>query len=662
MILGRCVYSPLKIILFCWSFLAIVDRIESATDKQVHVESLKHEAAKFRYFPDDKLNQLTWQYFSNLTLVPSAHEIVSRLLDEARIRHPKFVKSSTFAQLIDPILNHLASKDAARKVSNKPQAICSYCSRHCNRSESYCGELCDIKSLIQCSKCPVCPIPAFCPKPSHDIKCPPPPNCPNCDSSISLRSSQENSTKAGNDTNTEISSTHVAFMDRKFHLNATIGFDLEKIIKVIVDTAGGSELDVSIKILTSLGVRLSKYSVFKSSLGRTFTYNTARSNAATILAEIIDRINEGNCRCDKCPSSMAECDCSAYGQSQQCSKSTKCTICPPTICAAPRECTQHPACPDCQHIQIGVAYHGKETSAHLDDIDSRWLIEDQEFDTKTPCKKLCKFEQNCGKAPLNPLTPANLKGYMNGGEDSIYGEWPSFVHVDFQKGGGIALCGGVLISDRHVLSAGHCANGSDDYPDVRPKDVKVFLGEHERNVIDVHELRSKAVEVCISNNFSDPRKIGSRFDYSVLTLEHPITFNDYIQPACLPYESNQISDSHCFVVGLGMTKYNHFYPNDHSFSTQVQKMQVKRVLCRSWGFRENDRSRHCFTKANGRGDTCGGDSGGPILCLDKRKRWTVVGLVSYGLEACDGSGSVGWTGVYTRVPQLLKFIQDDCGI
>lgn len=51
-------------------------------------------------------------------------------------------------------------------------------------------------------------------------------------------------------------------------------------------------------------------------------------------------------------------------------------------------------------------------------------------------------------------------------------------------------------------------------------------------------------------------------------------------------------------------------------------------------------------------DSCHGDSGGPLMKL--QKVWTLEGVVSYG-NRC---GLEDWPGVYTRVQEYMNWIRD----
>lgn len=304
----------------------------------------------------------------------------------------------------------------------------------------------------------------------------------------------------------------------------------------------------------------------------------------------------------------------------------------------------------------------------FDDLDLDNQIADEERFKETPCNgSICADQMRCGAADLNDLTPKKKEsGYIVNGEAQKYGEWPSYAKVDVNISSvERSLCGGVLIGKRHVLTAGHCVRRPKKNPDdielgekLKADQFEVVLGEHDSYAVDKFETHHKVEKICFSSQFKNPKDEGSRFDFAVLKLKEEVKFNDHVQPACLPYKPFPIGKSKCFVVGQGRVRAQD--SDNLTTPRYVQKMPVGRKACGEWGFNEHDKSRWCFTKTKGPGDSCNGDSGGPILCRSKENKWHVMGLVSYGSELCDGAESMGWVAVYTRVPALLKQIHTDC--
>lgn len=66
-------------------------------------------------------------------------------------------------------------------------------------------------------------------------------------------------------------------------------------------------------------------------------------------------------------------------------------------------------------------------------------------------------------------------------------------------------------------------------------------------------------------------------------------------------------------------------------------------------------SKMCGYKAGT--DSCQGDSGGPLV-VKEDGRWTVVGVVSYGL----GCARTGYAGVYARVTNYLDWINTNIAV
>ena len=93
-------------------------------------------------------------------------------------------------------------------------------------------------------------------------------------------------------------------------------------------------------------------------------------------------------------------------------------------------------------------------------------------------------------------------------------------------------CGGTLISDQHVLTAGHCAQAP-----CGPELDRVILGEHSCENFDGGEIVLAVTNISIHPNYRCEHD-SAFYDFAILTMEKPIKFSSTILPACLPGTSS----------------------------------------------------------------------------------------------------------------------------
>ena len=261
----------------------------------------------------------------------------------------------------------------------------------------------------------------------------------------------------------------------------------------------------------------------------------------------------------------------------------------------------------------------------------------------------CKMASTCGKAPLNPLagTRSSLEPYIMEGQDQIQGEWPSFAWLEIDHNGPVS-CSGVIVSDRHILTAAHCVYENE----TRASSVFVDLGVHKLSSSNPsRQKRYRVRSICAS-----PRYVrigaGAYQDYAILEVDKPIQFSNYIQPACLPYGFNKNTNyRHCHAVGAGI---NGFEDGQPTYPEVVQKLPVRQVSCIGV-IREKllNQTLACYKGTSG-GHVSLGDSGGPILCFDTaKKRWTVIAILTQSREGID---------IVTRITDQLARIKSECSI
>lgn len=89
---------------------------------------------------------------------------------------------------------------------------------------------------------------------------------------------------------------------------------------------------------------------------------------------------------------------------------------------------------------------------------------------------------------------------------------------------------------------------------------------------------------------------------------------------------------------------------------------VNNTICAGYGvgcFGNKTISVDCksvlYSHEEGGRDTCGGDSGGSLVCKDASNKWILAGITSYGANHC---GSAKAPGIYTSVSKYLEWIKD----
>ncbi|XP_035218870.1 chymotrypsinogen B-like, partial [Stegodyphus dumicola] len=108
-------------------------------------------------------------------------------------------------------------------------------------------------------------------------------------------------------------------------------------------------------------------------------------------------------------------------------------------------------------------------------------------------------------------------------------------------------------------------------------------------------------------------------DIALVKLNAPVSFNDGIQPACLPHLGWEVKPGwHCYTTGWGETK--------GSGSSDVLK-QVPQIVQHPDDCQFDNETQICVEKEQN--SPCHGDSGGPLVCR-LAGQWYIMGATSHG--------------------------------
>nr|ATU82397.1 venom S1 protease 1 [Lethocerus distinctifemur] len=260
-----------------------------------------------------------------------------------------------------------------------------------------------------------------------------------------------------------------------------------------------------------------------------------------------------------------------------------------------------------------------------------------------------EFGQVMGKTSTNCSCGWTNKARIVGGKETLANEYPLIAGIRETADENI-FCGGTIITNYHVLTAAHCT-----FP-FRNSGVQlvVVLGEHDQSKVDKGTVIIE-VERAIEHENYDPSKYFN--DISLLVLREKINYNQIIGPACLPSAKTNLVNEQVKVIGWGTLGYR------KDLSKVLMKVNLRVIpltVCKQ-NFRREihaDIPSQICTKAQNK-DSCGGDSGGPVIWLDpETNRYTLVALVSYGKTKCGGKEPAVNTDVSYHLDWLQKKIAD----
>ncbi|XP_049879106.1 serine protease gd-like isoform X2 [Pectinophora gossypiella] len=264
----------------------------------------------------------------------------------------------------------------------------------------------------------------------------------------------------------------------------------------------------------------------------------------------------------------------------------------------------------------------------------------------------------CGKVIRNNPNPLVV-----GGKPTLEGQWPWQIALyQTQTVDNKYICGGTLVSHKQVITAAHCITRKGSNRVVNKNTLTVYLGKHNlRTSVEGVQIRLVG-EITVH-----PQYNASAFsrDVGILTLREPVTYTDFVRPACL-WPENQIDLSNVIgkkgsVVGWGF--------DDTGVATEeltlVEMPVVDQETCiRSYSeffARFTSEYTYCAGYRDGT-SVCNGDSGGGMV-FNLQNTWYLRGLVSLSVARqneyrCDPTHYVVFTDLAKFLPWIQQYVTD----
>ncbi|XP_071542466.1 venom protease-like [Panulirus ornatus] len=262
--------------------------------------------------------------------------------------------------------------------------------------------------------------------------------------------------------------------------------------------------------------------------------------------------------------------------------------------------------------------------------------------------RCCRFEHPLLSKPSSIIPTENECGFS---APETYldiqkpGAWPWLVVVGNKNTTFRFICGGTLITKRHVLTGAHCA-----ITDVNTVRVGVLsLAE------DDSTFQEFSVTKTIHPEYNPNRHQN---DIAILTLPQDVTFTDYVRPACLPFPQrhSNFTGKELVVVGFGDTSFG----GKPSLVPVAVALPVTDIAECNKAYQNVERSfvvtenQICMREEHQ--GSCHGDGGSPLNYFSPSvRRYYVAGIVSFGYDC----GNPDFPGVYTRVGAYLDWIVEN---
>ncbi|KAJ8712869.1 hypothetical protein PYW08_008173 [Mythimna loreyi] len=259
----------------------------------------------------------------------------------------------------------------------------------------------------------------------------------------------------------------------------------------------------------------------------------------------------------------------------------------------------------------------------------------------------------CGRVVLDPTTLA-----VNG-TPTQEGQWPWHVAIYLiQTVDNKYICGGTLVTYKHVITAAHCVTRKGSQRIVDQRALQIHLGKYNLQT-SVNGVQIKLVKEIFVNPDYQPSTFSRNL--AILELREPVTYTDWVRPVCLwPDNATDLNN----VVGkmgsmVGWRVNENGVLNEELGLLEIPVVDQETCIRSYIEFFVRYTSSYTYCAGNRTAPSpCNGDSGSGMV-FKMNNVWYLRGLVSLvvakrNTTLCDPSHYA----IFTDLAQFLPWIYD----
>ncbi|XP_004647545.1 cathepsin G [Octodon degus] len=229
------------------------------------------------------------------------------------------------------------------------------------------------------------------------------------------------------------------------------------------------------------------------------------------------------------------------------------------------------------------------------------------------------------------LLPGAKAGKIIGGQEARPHSYPYMAFLQVEGPEGRSSCGGFLVREDFVMTAGHCWGSA----------INVTLGAHN---IEKQERTQQQITVLRAIRHPRYNEKNALNDIMLLQLRNRIKKNRFVRPVALPNAGEKPKPGAlCTVTGWGWISLNRWSDKLQEVQLRVQSDQKCTRRFPSYC----SRTQICVGDPKQKKAAFQGDSGGPLVCNN-----VAQSIVSYGDKENGTTPEV-----FTRIASYLSWIK-----